>query len=91
MIVELIQPVFAPPMPVVRLCLGVTGHREDNPAFAANRAATIAALEQVLDDIDAAVAAEHHGPIAPTRLHCLLADGTDQIAAEAPWRAAGSS
>jgi hypothetical protein len=81
MIVELIQPVFAPPMPVVRLCLGVTGHREDNPSFAINRVAIIAALEQVLDDIDAAVAAEHHGPIAPTRLHCLLADGTDQIAA----------
>ncbi|MEO8307482.1 MAG: hypothetical protein ABI616_05525 [Pseudomonadota bacterium] len=73
--------VSAPPMPVVRLCLGVTGHREDNPAFAANRSAIVAALEQVLDEIDAAVAAEHHGPIAPTRLHCLLADGTDQIAA----------
>ncbi len=80
--VELIEPVAAPPMPIVRLCLGVTGHREDNPAFAANRAAIVAALEQVLDEIDAAVAAEHSGPIAPTRLHCLLADGTDQIAAE---------
>jgi hypothetical protein len=80
--VELIEPVSAPPMPVVRLCLGVTGHREDNPAFTANRAAIVAALEQVLDEIDAAVVAEHHGPIAPTRLHCLLADGTDQVAAE---------
>lgn len=78
----LIEPVCAPPMPVARLCLGVTGHREDNPAFAANRPAILAALEQVLDQIDAAVIAEHQGPIAPTRLHCLLADGTDQVVAE---------
>jgi hypothetical protein len=76
------ESVSAPPMPVVRLCLGVTGHREDNPSFAVNRTAIVAALEQVLDEIDAAVAAEHHGPIAPTRLHCLLADGTDQVAAQ---------
>jgi hypothetical protein len=81
MTIELIEPVAAPPMPVVRLCLGVTGHREDNPSFALHRTAIVAALEQVLDEIDAAVAAEH-GPVAPTRLHCLLADGTDQSAAQ---------
>jgi hypothetical protein len=73
--------VSAPPMPSVRLCLGVTGHREDNPAFAANRAAIETALLQVLDMVEAAVVAEYPGPIAPTRLHCLLSDGTDQIAA----------
>ena len=73
--------VTAPPMPLARLCLGVTGHRDDNPSFTANRAAIVTALEQVLDQLDAAVAAEHHGPIGPTRLHCLLADGTDQIVA----------
>ncbi len=75
----------APPPPRVRLCLGVTGHREDNPAFAAHRAEIEAHLAQVLDLIAAAVADEPPprgaGAIAPIRLHCLLADGTDQIAA----------
>ncbi len=75
----------APPPPHVRLCIGVTGHREDNPAFAAHRAAIEAQLAQVLDLIAAAVADEPPprgaGAIAPIRLHCLLADGTDQMAA----------
>ncbi len=77
----------APPPPNVRLCIGVTGHREDNPVFAAHRAAIEAHLAQVLDLIAAAVADEPPprgaGAIAPTRLHCLLADGTDQMAATA--------
>jgi len=71
----------APPKPLVRLCVAVTGHREDNPAYVANRAAVEATLSHVMDLIDAAVVAEHPGPIAATRLHCLLADGTDQLAA----------
>ncbi len=74
-----------PPPPHVRLCVGVTGHREDNPAFAAHRPQIEAQLAQVLDLIAAAVADEPPtrgaGPVAPTRLHCLLADGTDQMAA----------
>ncbi len=75
----------APPPPRLRLCLGVTGHREDNPAFAAQRARIETVLNGVLDLIAAAVADESPapgaGPIAPTRLHCLLADGVDQMAA----------
>ena len=35
---------LAPPPPRVRLSLGVTGHREGNAAFAANRAAIAATL-----------------------------------------------
>ncbi len=75
----------APPPPHVRLCLGVTGHREDNPAFATHRAEIEAHFAHVLDLIAAAVAGEPAprgaGAIAPTRMHCLLADGTDQMAA----------
>ena len=75
----------APPPPRVRLCLGVTGHREDNPAFATHRDRIEAALTQVLDLVAAAVAGEPPSPaggaVAPTRLHCLLADGADQMAA----------
>ena len=76
---------LAPPPPRVRLSLGVTGHREGNAAFAANRAAIAATVTQVLDAIDAAVAAGPPllgpGSLAPTRLHTMLVDGLDQIAA----------
>jgi hypothetical protein len=73
-----------PPLPPsVRLCLGVTGHREDNPAFATNQPRIEAVLEQILDLVASVVAgeAQQHGAIAPTRLHSLLADGADQIVA----------
>ena len=50
------QPLVPPPR--VRLSLGVTGHREGNAAFAANRAAIEATVTEVLDAIDAAVASE---------------------------------
>ena len=72
-----------PPPPCARLCLGVTGHREDHPAFTAMRDEIALALSQVLDLIDAAVASEREGPaeIAPTRMHSLLSDGTDLLAA----------
>lgn len=73
----------APPPPVVRLALGVTGHREPNAAFAANRADVVAAMTRVFDVIAAAAAAISPGlgGSAPTRLHSLLVDGVDQIAA----------
>ncbi len=75
----------APPPPQVRLSLGVTGHREGNGAFAANRAAIAATLGTILDIIDLAVAAEPPllgpGSLAPTRLHSMLVDGLDQMAA----------
>lgn len=78
------QAAYKPQPPRVRLCLGITGHREDNAAFAANRAAIEAQLIHILDVIDATVAAEHSlpgGGAVATRLHSLLADGIDQLAA----------
>jgi hypothetical protein len=75
-----------PPRTSVRLCLGVTGHRADNPAFAGNRERIEASLAGILDRIAAAVDAAPlvFGPDskAPPRLHTLLADGVDQMAAE---------
>jgi hypothetical protein len=78
----------APPPPAIRLSLGVTGHREGNAAFAANRAAVEATLSAILDRIDAIAAAEAKtlGVVAPTRLHCLLSEGADQMAAAAAMR-----
>ncbi|MFM5908432.1 MAG: hypothetical protein ACKOPO_12755, partial [Novosphingobium sp.] len=73
----------APPPPLPRLCLGVTGHRVNNPAFAANRAAVEAQVRAVLLHIDAAAASEGQslGKLGRTRLHSLLANGVDQLAA----------
>ncbi len=70
----------------VRLCLGVTGHRDDNPLFAARRGRIRTTLERILELIDAELASEARAPaiaLAPTRMHSLLADGADQMAAEA--------
>lgn len=77
-----IQP---PPSSRVRLSLGVTGHRTEHPDLEANRDRVAATLEDILGRFDAAVAASPEvfgeGSKAPTRLHCLLADGIDQLAA----------
>ena len=77
---------LAPPPPRIRLSLGVTGHREGNAAFAANRAEIETTLTAIFDAIDVAVAAEPPllGPdsLAPTRLHSMLVDGLDQIASQ---------
>jgi hypothetical protein len=67
----------APSVPALRLNIGVTGHRSANPAFAANRARIDVALAQVFDLIAQSAEAAN----AAVRLHCLLADGTDQLAA----------
>ncbi len=74
--------VQAPSVPPVNLSLGVTGHREGNPAFAANRTAIVARLEHLFDLIDSTARHESDnlGTLGPTRLHSLIADGTDQIA-----------
>lgn len=80
------SPPSAPPPPAVRLSLGVVGHREDNPAFAANRARIASVLEQVLDAVARAVEAEPPwlgpGSIGPPRLHAMLAEGVDQLTAD---------
>jgi hypothetical protein len=72
--------VTAPPPPAARLSLGVTGHRGGNAAFAANRSRVEAVLTEIFAAIGAFTTAEPTPP-APTRLHCLLADGVDQMAA----------
>lgn len=75
--------VAAPPSPSARLCIGVTGHREDNPALTAHRDDILRAIDQALDLIDSAVAAERRADprLATTRLHSLLADGADLLVA----------
>ena len=77
--------VTPPPNPLPRLALGVTGHRDSNPALAANYAAVSAAIHQLFTRLEARVrladsATTSH---APTRLHNLLVSGVDIIAAEA--------
>jgi hypothetical protein len=68
----------------ITVSLGITGHRADNPAFAANRVRIEHALHSILSLIDRSIAAQHAsaGAIAPTRMHSMLADGADQAAAK---------
>jgi hypothetical protein len=75
--------VVAPPPPQARLCVGVTGHREDHPSFVARSEAIIRALDDVLYLVDAAVGGlrKKNPGLTTTRLHSLLADGTDLLAA----------
>ena len=63
------------------LALGITGHRASNPSYSAHAAAIGAALEALFARIDA-ISAALPGTRGATRLHSLLVDGTDQIAAE---------
>ena len=80
------QTIRAPAPPDVRLSLGIAGHREDNPAFAANRDRIQATVDEIFDAIAAALAFESARlapcAIAPVRLHSMLAEGADQLAAE---------
>jgi hypothetical protein len=77
---------FAPEPPRRRLHLGVTGHRANHPGFDAQAASISAALSQIFDVVDQALASlpavAGAGTVAPTRLHALLADGTDGMAAD---------
>lgn len=72
--------------PTVGIGVGVTGHRAGHPAFDANRARITTVLDGLFAAIDAAVAtavqAVAPGRRAPTRLHTLLALGTDATAVE---------
>ncbi|UNK48683.1 hypothetical protein MNR01_13145 [Lysobacter sp. S4-A87] len=71
----------------VRFAVGITGHRGDNPALAADGTHIAAALADIFAEIEAGLAAERTATpalrIQPTRLHTLLAHGVDQLAASA--------
>ena len=74
-------PLTAPPRPPPRLSLAITGHRESNASFAANRAKIHEVLSAIFDQIELGLAAEAQTQtLAPTRLHSLLVDGADQMA-----------
>ncbi len=62
--------------------LGITGHRVDNAAFTGNVAAVTTALSRLFDDIDQ-LCAEFAGRSGRVRMHNLLANGVDEIAASA--------
>ncbi len=62
------------------LALGITGHRASNASFRAHAEAIAAALETLFAQIDA-IAGALPGTRGAVRLHSLLVDGTDQIAA----------
>lgn len=70
-----------PPIPRARLGVGVTGHRAAHPSFVGHEEAVEAAMAEILALVDAAVSAASEAS-APTRLHTLLADGADVMAAE---------
>jgi hypothetical protein len=75
----------APAMPTVRLSVGVTGHQAAHPSYAPRAAQIEAALSRLLDLVGIAVSEvdpPFGKPLAPVRLHSMLADGTDQLAAE---------
>lgn len=73
----------APPPPKACLCLGVTGHRAAHPLMQSQSREIAAALDQVFDLLGAEIA--RHQPLseAGVRLHSMLADGADQLAARA--------
>jgi len=68
-------------LPPARICVGITGHRDSNAAFAANRAAIETRLAGLFATIDA-VTARQSDSVGATRLHALLAFGADMIAVE---------
>lgn len=72
--------------PTVRFGVGVTGHRVGHAAFDAHRERIVAVLDRLFAAIDVAAApavdAVAPGRRAPTRLHTLLALGTDAAAVD---------
>lgn len=77
----------SPPVPhKFRFSIGVTGHRAAHKSFAANSDQIKSVIEKIFDHIDQSIdgATSPLGPemLAPTRLHTLMVDGTDQTAAE---------
>lgn len=68
-------------LPLPRLCLAITGHRESNAAFAANREAVANILTKLFDAADS-VTQQQNGSAAKTRLFSLLAHGADLMAVD---------
>lgn len=68
-------------LPPARISIGVTGHRDSNAAFAAHRPEIEKAMQRIFDCIDE-VTAKQSGIVRVTRLHALLALGSDLIAVE---------
>ena len=73
----------APSAPLARLAFGVTGHRRAHAGMVGNSEAVADQLEALFTQIARQVATEasNLGEVAPVRLHTLLADGVDQLAA----------
>ena len=73
----------APGAPLARLAIGVTGHRRAHAAMTGNSEAVARQLEALFTQIAGYVAAEANSlaAVGPIRLHTLLADGVDQLAA----------
>ncbi len=69
-------------LPLPRLCLAITGHREANTAFAENRPAIAATLARLFNSADSVVSSQG-GNNAPSRLFSLLAHGADLLAVDA--------
>jgi len=63
------------------LALGITGHRASNPSFGAHAPAIAVALTELFALIETMVESLP-GTRGAVRMHSLLVDGTDQIAAE---------
>jgi hypothetical protein len=61
----------------MRLSLGITGHRDSNAAYHANRSAVEAALRSLFKTIEGATS-----DAAKPRLHALLSPGADLLAVE---------
>ena len=68
-------------LPPTRLCIAITGHRESNAAFAANRVAIETALASLFDAADAA-SKNTDNAVGTTRLLSLLSHGADLIAVD---------
>jgi hypothetical protein len=71
------QAISASAPPSLRFSLGVVGHRAIHPAFAANSARIETTITAIFDAISAALSAQP----SSVRLHTLLVDGVDQMAA----------
>ena len=73
-----------PAEPGVRLSLGITGHRAAHPSYTLHAARIEAALRRVLDLVGGAAAEvdpPFGAPLAPVRMHSVMAAGADQLAA----------